>query len=641
MQYYLIILLSILITGCSQQDDTQPKGSGSNTQPTTVTTPNNGTRLALVIGNGDYDENTNKLKLGELDNPVNDAYDMASALKGLGYQVILRTDVNKTDFNRAVRDFRQGLSQSGGVGLFYFSGHGFQYENINYLMPLKADIRQGIDIKDEALKADAVLQQMQLAHSGVNIIILDACRDSIPDDFFKVRENKGAFKGLETGLTQMNPQRGSLIAYSTAPNTTAWGGLPGERNSVYTKYLLKALKTKAHLNYAELFIEVRKQVSAETKDEEVQQVPWEANSLTRKFCFGTCQDEDWDRERAAELKQQEEKLARERAELERQRLEQERLAQQRAAELERQRLEQEKLARERAELERQRAELERQRIEQESSSLEITRLLQVCKVHFDANRLTTGAGGTALACYKEVLKKDPSNAKALSGLKNIEARYVSWINKALDRGNESKAKQYLASLGKVNPESPKLAELEERISALALAELERQRLEQERLAQQRVEQEKRSRQRANKSYRYTDNGDGTVTDNRSGLIWMKNANCFGRQNWKTAMQSAANLAHGQCGLRDGSRRGMWRLPTKEEWKAMTDDRYSYPALSNAAGTGQWKEGDAFLGVPKYSWYWSSTTKNLSSAWYGHLYYGNVYYNDKTSVSYVWAVRGGH
>ncbi|MEN8217889.1 MAG: DUF1566 domain-containing protein [Pseudomonadota bacterium] len=153
------------------------------------------------------------------------------------------------------------------------------------------------------------------------------------------------------------------------------------------------------------------------------------------------------------------------------------------------------------------------------------------------------------------------------------------------------------------------------------AKLERQRVEQERLAQQRaveserqrLEQEKRARQRANKSYRYTDNGDGTVTDNRSGLIWMKNANCFGEQNWKTAMRSAANLAHGQCGLRDGSRRGMWRLPTKKELVAMIDHKYRRPALSNAAGSGHWKEGDAFSGVQTVN-YWSSTTDTHSTSY---------------------------
>ncbi|KHD05266.1 hypothetical protein PN36_32965 [Candidatus Thiomargarita nelsonii] len=127
------------------------------------------------------------------------------------------------------------------------------------------------------------------------------------------------------------------------------------------------------------------------------------------------------------------------------------------------------------------------------------------------------------------------------------------------------------------------------------------------------------------SSRYTDNGDGTVTDNRTGLFWLKNANCFGEQNWKTAMQSATNLAHGQCELRDGSRRGMWRLPTKEEWEAMLDER---PALSNAFSDRQY-------------WYWSSTTHTHYSAWYLDLDVGGVGNIGKADTNYVWAVRGGH
>jgi tetratricopeptide (TPR) repeat protein len=75
--------------------------------------------------------------------------------------------------------------------------------------------------------------------------------------------------------------------------------------------------------------------------------------------------------------------------------------------------------------------------------------------------------------------------------------------------------------------------------------------------------------------RYTDNGDGTVTDNKTNLIWLKNANCAGRKmTWKKGMQWAAKLAHGQCGLSNGSKAGDWRLPTKEEWEAMIDDRYT-------------------------------------------------------------------
>jgi len=154
-----------------------------------------------------------------------------------------------------------------------------------------------------------------------------------------------------------------------------------------------------------------------------------------------------------------------------------------------------------------------------------------------------------------------------------------------------------------------------------------------------------SRPSSHSSYRYTDNGDGTVTDNRSGLIWLKNANCFGRKYWKTAMQRAANLAHGQCGLRDGSRAGMWRLPSIEELKEMIDKKYvdrknGKRALSNAAGTGPWKEGDAFSGVQAND-YWSfSTTRYFNRAWSVSLHYGNVANEGKRRHYYVWPLRGG-
>jgi hypothetical protein len=142
--------------------------------------------------------------------------------------------------------------------------------------------------------------------------------------------------------------------------------------------------------------------------------------------------------------------------------------------------------------------------------------------------------------------------------------------------------------------------------------------------------------------RYTDNGNGTVTDNRNGLIWLKNANCFDKQNWETAMQSAANLANGQCGLSDGSTSGMWRLPTKEEWEAMVDKSYSIPVLSNAAGTGQWTEGDAFSGVQS-TIYWSSTTlaNVTTSACFVTLDVGYVNFVATTFTTYLWPVRDGN
>ena len=89
--------------------------------------------------------------------------------------------------------------------------------------------------------------------------------------------------------------------------------------------------------------------------------------------------------------------------------------------------------------------------------------LKTCRRHFDANRLTTGAGGTALACYLAVLEQDPGNSEALSGLEQIEARYAGWIESALSKGDTVRAERYMASLRKVNPESPALPAAEERL----------------------------------------------------------------------------------------------------------------------------------------------------------------------------------
>ena len=249
---------------------------------------------------------------------------------------------------------------------------------------------------------------------------------------------------------------------------------------------------------------------------------------------------------------------------------------------------------------------------EETEKRELAQKLRECDKHFQANRLTTGRSGTALVCYQAVLKKDPNNAQALKGLKNIEGRYIKWAKRALKKGQANKAKRYLASLRQVNPQSSQLAELESRLSRLS------------------------------SSNRYTDNGNGTVTDNKTRLIWLKKANCFGKQNWETAMRSAAKLAHGECALRDGSRAGMWRLPTKDDWKAMIDKKYknsdwSQPGISNAAGTGPWKEGDAFSGV-QTSAYWSSTEYANDNAWRVYLRYGGVPTGGKDGTYYVWPVR---
>jgi len=145
--------------------------------------------------------------------------------------------------------------------------------------------------------------------------------------------------------------------------------------------------------------------------------------------------------------------------------------------------------------------------------------------------------------------------------------------------------------------------------------------------------------------RFTDNNDGTVTDNLTGLIWLKDANCnsFGKVNWSTAMDFVANVSNGDCGLVDGSANGDWRVPTVDELISLLDREYYIPSLSDTQGTGQWTDGDVFNNVSSNG-YWSSTgyaalsTTLPTYKWVVELGYGTVGAESANNVNYVWPVR---
>ena len=139
--------------------------------------------------------------------------------------------------------------------------------------------------------------------------------------------------------------------------------------------------------------------------------------------------------------------------------------------------------------------------------------------------------------------------------------------------------------------------------------------------------------------RFTDMGNGTIRDNDTGLLWLKDANCFGNiMNWWDAMDVANSLADGQCGLTDGSSPGDWRLPTKEEWTWFMSTVYDYPALVNTVGDAQWLEGDAFIGVQSFDGYWSSTEYNSGGALKANMFGGGIGFTSKAFDSNVWPVR---
>jgi len=142
--------------------------------------------------------------------------------------------------------------------------------------------------------------------------------------------------------------------------------------------------------------------------------------------------------------------------------------------------------------------------------------------------------------------------------------------------------------------------------------------------------------------RFQDNGDGTVTDSRTGLVWLKHANCFGTLSWDEAMALVDDIGDGlQCPgleLDDGSAPGDWRLPTIREIMTLPMIEYFNPALTNSMGTGKWTEGDPFVGVSS-QYYWSSSRMEQDSAWYMYLYNGVLGISQTSQRYSVWPVKG--
>ncbi len=219
-------------------------------------------RNALVIGNSAYTQ-------GPLRNPVNDARAMAKALGETGFHVILVENASQAAMQRAVREFGDRIAK-GGVGLFYYAGHGLQVKGRNYLVPVNADIAREDEIEFTTVDVNLVLAKMDSAKNGLNVVILDACRNN---------PFQRSFRGVQTGLAQMDAPTGTFIAFATAPGSVAADGA-GD-NGVYTKYLLAEIE-KPGVQIEHLFKQVRNGVMAETQG---QQIPWESSSLRGEFTF--------------------------------------------------------------------------------------------------------------------------------------------------------------------------------------------------------------------------------------------------------------------------------------------------------------------------------------------------------------------
>jgi hypothetical protein len=242
-------LLSILFTGVAPVS--QAAGAATDA------------RVALVIGNATY-------KSSPLKNPVNDARAIGRALQELGFEVMLKENLSQQALMASLREFGNRLKQTGGVGLFYYAGHGMQVKGANYLIPVDADIASEDEVRYLSVDANQVLDKMEEAGNRLNIVILDACRDN---PFSR------SFRSRQSGLAQMDAPSGMLVAFATAPGAVAYDG--DGVNGVYTKHLLRNI-TIPGLPIELVLKRVREGVSTETGQK---QIPWESSSLLGDFYF--------------------------------------------------------------------------------------------------------------------------------------------------------------------------------------------------------------------------------------------------------------------------------------------------------------------------------------------------------------------
>lgn len=219
-------------------------------------------KVALVIGNAEYRD-------APLRNPANDANDISKNLKKCGFKVLTYINADLRTMEDAIDQFYRELRDSD-TALFYYAGHGIQVHGSNYLIPVGERITSKSDVKYMSVDVGRVMGKMADAQSGLNILILDACRDN---------PFKRSFRAYTRGLGEMEAPKGSILIYATGPGTVAADG--SGRNGLFTSYFLKNMMIP-DITIEKVVKLTRKDVYDKTDGS---QLPWSSSSLLGDFFF--------------------------------------------------------------------------------------------------------------------------------------------------------------------------------------------------------------------------------------------------------------------------------------------------------------------------------------------------------------------
>ncbi len=223
-----------------------------------------GTRIALLLGNGDY-----QLPGMDLANPINDVVALKDTLGGLGFETRAIQNGSRNDMNDALTWF-ETAAQNAEMALVFYAGHGVQFNGENYLLSSDLDGLTPALMTNSSLRLSRVKAAIDRAAPDIGIIILDACRNNPFQDS----------DWAEDGLAVASGGQGLLIAYATDPGNVAYDGT-GE-NSAFTTALLDNIETDG-LDVRLMFGRVRQQVVRQTGGA---QIPWVEESVLGEHYFG-------------------------------------------------------------------------------------------------------------------------------------------------------------------------------------------------------------------------------------------------------------------------------------------------------------------------------------------------------------------
>lgn len=223
-------------------------------------------RIALIIGNADY-QNVEKLV-----NPSNDSKGISDALRAQGFDIFPASNTTRAEFDRIFEDFK-AQAKTADVSLVYFSGHGFQLNGTNYLVPVDAHLNDRSKIVEETISLDKIITDLQ-SPDRQTLIFLDACRNNpLPGG-----------GSVNAGLAQVTGGANVFVAFATQPGNISYDG--ASSYSPFTKALLDHINTPGQ-DISNLMIKVRIDVEANTLG---RQLPWDQSSLKRQFYFSQAAD---------------------------------------------------------------------------------------------------------------------------------------------------------------------------------------------------------------------------------------------------------------------------------------------------------------------------------------------------------------